>query len=102
VRSSSRVKGQFKVRSSSSSEKAVRVGVLEPSQPSHLAGPGRRDGPVGPREILGTTSAVKETASSDCNLLWLVIEVNKSSFKSKSTFDMSRYPSVHDNILNCV
>jgi hypothetical protein len=51
-RNSSRVKGQFKSRSSSSSEKAVRVGVQEPSQPSRLVGLGRRVGPVGPRGTL--------------------------------------------------
>jgi hypothetical protein len=44
---SSNVKGQFKVKSSSSSEKAVLVGVQEPNQPSHLVGPGRRVGLVG-------------------------------------------------------
>jgi hypothetical protein len=44
---SSRVKGQFTGRSSSSSEKAVRVGVQEPSQPKRFVGPGRRVSPVG-------------------------------------------------------
>jgi hypothetical protein len=51
VRSSLRVKRQFKGRSSSSSEKAVPVGVLEPSQPIRLVGPERRVGPVGPRGL---------------------------------------------------
>jgi hypothetical protein len=50
-RSSSRVKGQFKARSNSSSEEAVQVGVQEPSQRSLLVGPGRRGGPVGPDEF---------------------------------------------------
>jgi thymidylate synthase ThyX len=49
VRSSSRVKKQFKGRSSSSSEKAVQVGVQEAREPSCLVGPERRAGPVGPR-----------------------------------------------------
>jgi hypothetical protein len=48
VRSSSRVKGQFKGRSSSSSEKAVPVGFQERRQPSRWVRPGRRVGPVGP------------------------------------------------------
>jgi hypothetical protein len=68
VRSSSRVKGQFKDRSSSSSEKAVRVGVQERSQPSRLVEAGRRFGPFGPREIHGTTGAVEETNPGGCNL----------------------------------
>jgi hypothetical protein len=41
-------KKQFTGRSSSSSEKAVQVGVQEPSQPSHLVGPGRRVGQLVP------------------------------------------------------
>jgi hypothetical protein len=57
VRSSSTVKGQFNGKFSSSSEKAVRVGVQEPSQPSLLLRPGRRVGSVGPRGIQGTASA---------------------------------------------
>jgi hypothetical protein len=69
VRSSSRVKGLIKGRSSSSSEKAVRVGVEEPSQPSCLVGPGRGGGAVGPRGIHGTTSAKKK-------LLKKLIQVN--------------------------
>jgi hypothetical protein len=51
------VQEEFKGRSSSSSEKAVRVGVQEPSPPSRLVAPGRRIGPVGPRGIQGTASA---------------------------------------------
>jgi hypothetical protein len=57
VRSISTAKEQFKGRSSSSSEEAVRVGVQEPSQPRHLVGPGRGVGPVGPKGIQGTTSS---------------------------------------------
>jgi hypothetical protein len=44
-----------------------------PSQPSRLAGPGRRVGPVGSAGIQGTTSAAEETVSIDFNFLWLVI-----------------------------
>jgi hypothetical protein len=69
VRSSSRVKGQFKERSSSSSEKAVQVAVQEPSQPSCLVGLGRRVGLIGPRGIQGTTSVKQK-------LLKKLIEVN--------------------------
>jgi hypothetical protein len=54
MRSSSRVKGQFKGRSNFSSEKAVQVGVQEPSQHSPLVGPGRV-GPVGPKGTLKCT-----------------------------------------------
>jgi hypothetical protein len=68
-RSSSIVKGQFKGRSSSSLEKAVQVGVQEPSQPSRLVGPGRGVGPVGPRGIQGTASAKQK-------LLMKLIQVN--------------------------
>jgi hypothetical protein len=53
VRSISTLKGQFKGRSSSGSEKAVRVEVQESSQPSRLVGPRRGAGPVGPRGIQG-------------------------------------------------
>jgi hypothetical protein len=49
VRSSYRVKGQFRLNTSS--EKAVQD-VQEPSQPNPLVGPGRRVGAVGPRETL--------------------------------------------------
>jgi hypothetical protein len=69
VRSSSGVKGHFKVRSSSSSEKAGRVGAEELRQSSRLVGPGRRVGPVGLRGVQGTTSA-KQT------LLKKLIQVN--------------------------
>jgi hypothetical protein len=62
--------GHFKGRSSSSSEKAVRVGVEEPSQPSRLVGIRRVD-PLGPRGIQGAISAVKEIVSS--NMLRLAI-----------------------------
>jgi hypothetical protein len=69
VRSSSRVRWEFKGRSSSSSEKGIRVGILEPSQPSRLAGPGRRVGPVGPSGIQGI-------ASGKLILLKKLIQVN--------------------------
>jgi hypothetical protein len=76
----------LKQESSSSSEKTVPVGVLEPSQPTRLVGPGRGVGPVGPRGIQGATGAkqtlVEETVPSDCNLLWIVIEENKSGNQS--------------------
>jgi hypothetical protein len=42
---------QLKGKSSSSSEKAVRVVVLESGQPSRLVGPGTRVGPVVPGVI---------------------------------------------------
>jgi hypothetical protein len=57
VRCISRIKGQFKGRSSSSSEKAVRVGILEPSEPSRLVRLGGRVGPVTPSGTRGTASA---------------------------------------------
>jgi hypothetical protein len=40
---------------------AVRVGVEVPSQPSRWVGPGGRVGPVVPRGIQGTASAVEES-----------------------------------------
>jgi hypothetical protein len=57
VRSSSRFKGQFTGRSSSGSEKAVRVGVQEPREPSCFGGPGRSVRPVGFRGMQGTADA---------------------------------------------
>jgi hypothetical protein len=48
MRRSCRLEGYIKGRSSSSSEKAVRVG----SEPIRLDGPGRRVGPVGLRGTL--------------------------------------------------
>jgi hypothetical protein len=70
VRSSSRLKGQFKGRLNSSSEKTVPVGVLEPSQPIRLVGPGRRVGPVGLRGVQGTASVKqKESDPSELSVL---------------------------------
>jgi hypothetical protein len=63
------VKGQFKGRSSSSSEKAVQVGVQVSSQSSRLVGPGRRVSAVGPRRMQGTASARQK-------LLKKMIQVN--------------------------
>jgi hypothetical protein len=62
VRSSSRDSSS---KLTSSSGRAVRAGVQDPSQSSRLLGPGRRVGPVGPKGIEGIPTAVAGAVEDD-------------------------------------
>jgi hypothetical protein len=75
-------RGSLKAGQVPAPNRAVRVGVQEPRQPSVWLNQEEESVQLAPGILKCTTSAVEETVSNECNLWWFVIDAHKSCKQS--------------------